>query len=160
MADLVHVHLVAAAPNRGWVAGLTYKETQSSCLYLAFVVDVRSRYLAGWQASRFLRAELALDALEMSVRNRRGERSQGLAHRSDRGVQDLAVRYAERPDQAGAVASVGPRGDSNDCALTESFNSPYKTALVRQLGPWRGLDDGELDTLEWVDWSNKRRLHA
>jgi putative transposase len=75
-------------------------------------------------------------------------------------AQDPAVRYTERPDQAGAVASVGSRGDSNDCALTESFNSPYKTALVCQRGPCRGLGDVELDTLEWVDWFNQRRLHA
>jgi putative transposase len=56
------------------------------------------------------------------------------------------------------VNSVGSRGDSYDCdALAESVNGFYKTELVRNKGPWRGLDDLELATLEWVDWFNHRR---
>ena len=43
-------------------------------------------------------------------------------------------------------------------ALAESINGLYKTELVRNRGPWRGLDDLELATLEWVDWFNHRRL--
>jgi putative transposase len=56
------------------------------------------------------------------------------------------------------VNSVGSRGDSFDNALAESINGLYKTELVRNKGPWRGLDDLELATLEWVDWFNHRRL--
>ena len=54
--------------------------------------------------------------------------------------------------------SVGSKGDSYDNALAESINGLYKTELVRNKGPWRGLDDLELATLEWVDWFNHRRL--
>ena len=56
------------------------------------------------------------------------------------------------------VTSVGSRGDSYDNALAESVNGLYKTELVRKQGPWRGLEDLELATLEWVDWYNHRRL--
>ena len=75
-------------------------------------------------------------------------------------TQYLAVRYTERLAQARAVASVGSRGDSYDNALAESFNGLYKTELIRKDGPWRGLEDVEYATLEWVDWFNQRRLHT
>ena len=73
---------------------------------------------------------------------------EGLVHHSDRGSQYLAIRYTERLAEAGAVTSVGSRGDSYDNALAESFNGLYKTELIRQRGPWRGLDDVEYATLE------------
>lgn len=79
-------------------------------------------------------------------------------HHSDRGVQYLSIRYTERVADAGGVSSVGSRGDSYDNALAESVIGLYKTELVRNKGPWRGLDDLELATLEWVDWWNHRRL--
>ena len=73
-------------------------------------------------------------------------------------MQYLAIRYTERLAESGVVNSVGSRGDSYDNALAESINGLYKTELVRARGPWRGLDDLELATLEWVDWFNHRRL--
>jgi putative transposase len=79
-------------------------------------------------------------------------------HHSDRGSQYLAIRYTERLAANGVVNSVGSRGDSYDNAMAESIIGLYKTELVRNKGPWRGLDDLELATLEWVDWFNHRRL--
>jgi putative transposase len=75
-------------------------------------------------------------------------------------VQYLAIRYTERLAEAGAVPSVGSRGDSYDNALAESFNGLYKAELIRHRGPWRGLDDVEYATLEYVDRFNRRRLHG
>jgi putative transposase len=75
-------------------------------------------------------------------------------------AQYLAIRYTERLAEAGAVASVGSRGDSYDNTLAESFNGLYKTELIRHRGPWRGLDDVEHATLDYVDWFNHRRLHG
>jgi putative transposase len=74
--------------------------------------------------------------------------------------QYLAIRYTERLDTAGAVRSVGSKGDSYDNAAAESLIGLYKTELIRRRGPWRGLDDVELATLEYVDWFNHRRLHS
>ena len=54
--------------------------------------------------------------------------------------------------------SVGSRGDSYDNALAETIVGLYKAELVRNRGPWRGLDDLEYATLEWIDWFNHRRL--
>jgi putative transposase len=158
--DLVARRFRAPAPNRLWVADLTYVKTHSGWVYVAFVVDVCSRVVVGWQASRSLRTDLALDALEMALWARRAAPLQGLIHHSDRGGQYLAIRYTERLAEAGAVASVGSRGDSYDNALAESFNGLYKTELIRRCGPWRGLEDVEYATLEYVDWFNHRRLHG
>jgi putative transposase len=158
--DLVARQFRAPAPNRLWVADLTYVKTHSGWVYVAFVMDVCSRFVVGWQASRSLRTDLALDALEMALWSRRTKELAGLIHHSDRGVQYLAIRYTERLAEAGAVPSVGSRGDSYDNALAESFNGLYKTELIRHRGPWRGLDDVEYATLVYIDWFNQRRLHG
>jgi len=155
--DLVARDFSAERPNQLWVADLTYVATWSGFVYVALVIDAFSRFIVGWQASRSLRTDLALDALEMAIWSRRGE-LQGLVHHSDRGSQYLAIRYTERLAEAGAVTSVGSRGDSYDNALAETIIGLYKTELIRRRGPWKGLDEVEYATLEWVDWFNHRRL--
>ncbi|APC36906.1 integrase [Nocardiopsis dassonvillei] len=160
--DLVERAFTADAPNRLWVADITYIRTFAGWVYAAFVIDVFSRRVVGWQVSRSLRTDLALDALEMAVWNRAhvGRRIDGLVHHSDRGVQYLAVRYTQRLAEAGAVASVGTTGDSYDNALAEAFHSLFKAELVRNRGPWRNLDHLEIAVAEYVDWFNHRRLHG
>ena len=159
--DLVDRQFTADRPNRLWVADLTYVRTWSGFVYVAFVTDVFSRRIVGWQASRSLKTDLALNALEQAVwdRTRDGDDLDGLVHHSDRGVQYLAIRYTERLAANGVVNSVGSKGDSYDNAMAETMFGLYKTELVRNKGPWRGLDDLELATLEWVDWFNHRRIH-
>jgi putative transposase len=156
-ADLVDRDFSAQRPNQLWVADLTYVATWSGFVYVALVIDAFSRFIVGWQASRSLRTDLALDALEMAIWRRRGGLD-GLVHHSDRGSQYLAIRYTERLAEAGAVTSVGSRGDSFDNALAETIIGLYKAELIRRRGPWRGIDEVEYATLEWVDWFNHRRL--
>jgi putative transposase len=157
-ADLVARDFSAPAPNRLWVADLTYVRTWSGFCYVAFIVDVYARVIVGWQATPHLRTDLALDALEQAIWARKDEDLWGLVHHSDRGSQYLSVRYTERLADNGVVNSVGSRGDSYDNALAESVIGLYKAELVRNRGPWRGLDELEYATLEWVDWWNHRRL--
>jgi len=159
-ADLVERRFSAPAPNRLWVADLTYVKTHSGWVYVAFIIDVYSRFIVGWQASRSLRSDLALDALEMAIWARRDRDLAALVHHSDRGVQYLSIRYTERLAEAGVAASVGSKGDSYDNALAESFNGLYKWELVHRRGPWRGLEDVEWATLTYIDWFNHRRLHG
>jgi transposase InsO family protein len=156
-ADLVARDFAAQRPNQLWVADLTYVATWSGFVYVALVIDAFSRFIVGWQASRSLRTGLALDALEMAIWRRQAQ-LEGLVHHSDRGSQYLAIRYTERLAEAGAVTSVGSRGDSYDNALAETIIGLYKTELIRRRGPWKGLDEVEYATLEWVDWFNHRRL--
>ena len=159
-ADRVARQFRAPGPDRLWVADLTSVKTHGGWVYVAFIIDVFSRFVVGWQASRSLRTDLALDALEIALWARRARRATGLVHHSDRGVQYLAVRSSERLADAGVQASVGSRGDSYDNALAESFHGLYKAELIRHAGPWQGLDDVEFATLDYVDWFNHRRLHG
>lgn len=160
--DLVNRKFLASRPNVLWVADLTYVRTFSGWVYVAFVLDVYSRMIVGWQVSTRLYTDLALDALRMGIwrREHAGQDLSGLTHHSDRGVQYRAIRYAERLAESDAVASVGSKGDSYDNAMAEALNSLYKAELIRNRGPWVGINDVEIATAEWVDWYNERRLHG
>jgi putative transposase len=158
-SDLVDRQFVAPAPNRLWVADLTYVKTFTGWVYVAFIIDVFSRFIVGWQISTSLRSDLAIDALEMAIYSRNGRDLSHVIHHSDRGVQYLSIRYSERLGEAEIVASVGSKGDSYDNALAESFNGLYKTELIHRKGPWRNVEHVEWATLNYVDWFNNRRIH-
>ena len=72
--------------------------------------------------------------------------------------QYLSIRYTERLFDAGIEPSVGSRGDSYDNALAETVIGLFKTEVIHRNGPWRGFDDVEFATLEWVWWFNHQRL--
>jgi len=155
-ADLVKRDFTASQPNQLWVADLSYVASWAGFVYVAFVIDAFSRRIVGWRVSRSLRSDLALDALEQALYARPD--TQQLVHHSDRGVQYLSIRYTERLAQAGIEPSVGSSGDSYDNALAETIIGLYKTEVIRPLGPWRNVDHVEFETLNWVDWFNRRRL--
>ena len=119
------------------------------------MAEPRRRAISSTAASS-LRTDLALDALEQALYDR--ETDGPLVHHSDRGSQYLAIRYTDRLLAAGIESSVGSRGDAYDNALAETINGLYKTEVIYHLGPWKGLDDVEYATLEWVAWYNSQRL--
>jgi len=165
--DLVKRKCTATAPNQLWVADLTYVRTHAGWTYVAFVLDVFSRMIVGWQVSTSLRTDLALDALDMGLwaRQRAGQDVTGLVHHSDRGVQYRAIRYTQRLAEAEAVASVGSRGDSYDNAMAEALKSLFKAECIRNPvmrpnGGWKSATDVEIAVAEYIDWYNHRRLHG
>jgi len=155
-ADLVDRQFFAVRPNQLWVADITYVTTWSGFVYVAFVIDVFSRYIVGWRVSRSLQTDLVLDALEQALWSRKHKK--GLIHHSDHGSQYLSIRYSERLSEAGIEASTGSVGDSYDNALAETINGLYKTEIIHKRAPWKTVDEVEYATLEWVDWFNNRRL--
>ncbi len=160
--DLVNRDFHAAAPNRLWVVDITYVPiTAGGFAYAAFVIDAFSRMIVGWRVAGHMRTSLALDALEMAVsaRLRAGQDLTGLVHHSDRGGQYLAIRYAARLEQAGAITSVGSKGDSYDNALAETIIGLYKAELIRHRGPWHSVPLVEAATAWWVGWFSNRRLY-
>ena len=159
-SDLLERCFDAAAPNRRWVADITYVRTFSGWVYTAFVMDLFARRILGWQVADHLRSDLALDALEMAVWSRRDEDLRGLVHHSDRGVQYTSIRYAERLSEERAVRSVGSKGDSYDNAAAEALNSLYKRELIDPEKDWVGVDDVMLATMDWVQWYNEDRIHS
>ena len=156
--DLVTRQFTAARPNQLWVADLTYVATWRGFVYVAFVIDVFSRRIVGWRVSSSLRSDLALDALEQALYGRPLAPATPLVHHSDRGAQYLSIRYTERRAAAGIERSVGSAGDSYDNALAETVIGLFKTEEIRRRGPWKGLEDVEFATLEWVAWYNHQRL--
>jgi putative transposase len=148
--DFVKRKFSASAPNHLWVADITYVRTAAGWVYVAFVVDVFSRFIVGWKVSTSLKTGLAFDALEMAL-HARGEYND-LVHHNDRGVQYLSIRYSDRLADVGVTASVETKGDSHDNALAESFNGLYKWELIHRRDGWRDADHVEWETLLYVDW--------
>ena len=145
-ADLVDRDFSAQRPNQLWVADLTYVATWSGFVYVALVIDAFSRFIVGWQAARSLRTDLALDALEMAIW-RRQTQLEGLVHHSDRGSQ-LGFKGSSQHRLLLTGSTMRWPRRSSGCTR------PSWSAGVA----WRGIDDLEYATLEWVDWFNHRRL--
>jgi putative transposase len=158
--DLLERDFTAPAPNRRWVADITYVPTACGFVYTAFVTDLFSRKIVGWQVADHLRAGLALDALEMAIFARRDGIGEELVHHSDRGAQYTSIRYTQRLEDIGAVRSVGSKGDSYDNAAAEAVNSLYKKELINREGPWQDAGQVTVATAEWVAWYNEDRLHS
>ena len=155
--DLVNRQFKADRPNQLWVADFTYVSTWQGFAYVAFIIDVYSRFIVGWRVSRHMRTDFVLEALEQALHARQPVAHQ-LIHHSDRGSQYLSIRYAERLSEAGIEPSVGSVGDSYDNALAETINGLYKAELVHKQGPWKTVDALEWETLNWVVWFNQQRL--
>lgn len=159
-ADLVKRQFTAEAPGRLWVADITYVRTWQGFAYVAFVTDVYSRRITGWNVAATLRADiLPLQALDMAAWQAGGDLT-GLIHHADHGSNYLSLVYTGRIAELGATPSTGSVGDSYDNALAEAVNGLYKTELIRRRGPWRTIEQVELATLEWVWWWNHQRLHG
>jgi putative transposase len=138
--DLVKREFTAAGPRLLWVADITYVATWQGFAYVAFVTDVFSRRIVGFNVAATLRAEiLPLQALDMAAWDARDNLA-GLTHHSDHGSNYMSLVYTDRIVELGATPSTGTVGDSYDNALAEAVNGLYKTELIRQRGPWRTVE--------------------
>lgn len=140
-----------------WVSDFTYVRTGLSLAYVAFVIDAFARRIVGWQVSNSLKSDLALNALELAIAERKADGQCSLVHHSDRGSQYLSIRYTARLALAGTEPSVCSWGDSYDNALAESIIG-LQQDLIYPRGPWTRLEDVALATLEYVWWFNHHRL--
>ena len=126
--NLLNRNFTATAPNRIWLADITYIETDQGWLYLAAVMDLYSRRIVGWAMADNLRTELPSAALQMAISAKRP--GAGLIHHSDRGVQYASEDYRKVIQSAGFQASMRRRADCYDNAPMESFFHTLKTELV------------------------------
>jgi putative transposase len=160
-ADLVQRRFAPPAPNRLWVADLTYVSTWSGFAYVAFVTDAYARRILGWRVASTMTTAMVLDGIEQAIWTRQREGLfdlKDVVHHTDRGSQYTSIRFTERLAEAGIQPSVGAVGSSYDNALAETINGLYKTELIKPRKPWRTIEEVELATAEWVDWFNHRRL--
>jgi putative transposase len=154
--DVVQRDFTATGPNGLWVADLTYVRTWQGFAYLAFILDVYSRMLIGWQLATHMRSSLVVDALEMAVGLRQPTAGDLVAH-TDRGSQYTSLHYTDRLDDHGIAPSVGSRGDAYDNAMAEAWVATYKTELVADR--LLSFEHLEHETLRWISFYNHDRLH-
>jgi len=161
-ADLVSRQFAPPAPNRLWVADLTYVSTWSGFAYVAFVIDAYARRILGWRVAATMATTMVLDSIEQAIWTRTQEGVldfNDVVHHSDRGSQYTSIRFTERLAGAGIQPSVGAVGSSYDNALAESIIGLYKTELIHRSKPWRTVEDVEMATARWVDWFNNQRIY-
>jgi putative transposase len=156
--DLVERDFSAQKPNQLWVADLTYLRSWEGLSFLAFVVDVFSRRVVGWQLASHMRTDLVLDALRMALGARGAGADVELVHHSDRGSQYTSIDFTQELTDHGVLASVGSVGDAYDNAMAESFVDSFKTELVADR-VWQSRSQLELAVVEWISWFNDDRLH-
>jgi putative transposase len=125
--DLVDRNFVAEAPNRLWVADITYLPTAAGFLYLAVVLDAFSRRIVGSAMANHLRSDLVLDAMEMAVGQRK---PRDVIHHSDQGSQYTSLAFGNRCQEAGVRPSMGSVGNAYDNAMAESFFSTLECELL------------------------------
>lgn len=166
--DLLNREFTAPRPNHTWVTDFTYVPTWSGFVYVAFVIDLFSRAIVGWQASTikdtaFVEACLRMALWRRDQMNRPIEA--GLIHHSDAGSQYTSVRFTETVALEGLAASIGSVGDAYDNAAAETVMGLFKNEAIRngspfRTGPLKGLADVEEVTFDWVAWYNNERLHS
>ena len=148
----------AEAPNKKWVADITYIATQEGWLYLATILDLFSRRVVGWAMSPRMTSDLTLSALDMATRRCRPGR--GLIHHSDQGSQYTDSKYQAVLAAHGIVASMNGVGTWYDNAPMESFFATLKSELVHHRA-YRSRAEASPDLFYYIEaWYNRRRLHS
>lgn len=156
--DLVQRDFTASDPNRLWVGDLSYLRCWEGIVYFAFVIDVFSRKIVGWQLASHMRTDLVLDALRMALGIRQPGADFALVSHSDRGSQYTSAAYTQVLDDHQVLASVGTVGDAYDNAMAESFVDSFKTELIKDR-VWQTRSQLELAIVEYIGWFNNSRLH-
>lgn len=155
--DLVNRDFSATAPNRLWVADITFIPTLAGVLYLGVVLDVFSRRVVGWAMAAHMKTELVLSALEMALGQRNVD---NVIHHSDQGSQYTSLAFGLRCKKAGIRPSMGSVGDCYDNALCESFFATLECELIDRL-TFKNHKDAEMQIFDFIEgWYNLHRRHS
>jgi transposase InsO family protein len=158
--DLLERDFSAQAPNTRYVGDITCLPVgEGRFLYLATVIDLYSRRLAGWSIAEHMRTELIADALKAAAATRGGNLRGAIFH-SDNGAQYASKQFAELCDSLGVTRSRGAVGTSADNAAAESFNATLKRETLQGAKHWPGARATRLAVFRWVTRYNTRRLHS
>jgi putative transposase len=156
--NILNREFTVAAPNRVWVADMTYLWTQEGWLYLAAVLDLFSRRIVGWALASHMREELVEAALQMAVCRRRP--APGLLHHSDRGSQYADSDYQIALKNAGITVSMSRKGNCWDNAVMERFFGSLKSERTDQMN-YLTRQEAKIDVIDYIEmFYNSRRLHS
>jgi transposase InsO family protein len=157
--DLIGRDFTATQPNTRYVGDITYLPLEGGkFLYLATVIDLASRRLAGWAITDHMRTELVTDALAAAKRTR-GSLAGAVLH-TDHGAQYTSRAFADACNQAGVRQSMSAVGSSADNALAESFNATFKRETLQGGKSWSSEREARLDAFRWLNRYNTRRRHS
>ncbi|MEW9513534.1 IS3 family transposase [Streptomyces bacillaris] len=153
--DLIGRDCTADRPNTKYVGDITYLPIDGGKFcYLATVIDLASRRLAGWAIADHMRADLVTDALAAAIRTR-GSLAGSIMH-TDHGAQYTRI-FAEACRSAGVLRSMSAIGSSADNALAESFNATFKRETLQGRKSWPTEREARLDAFRWLHRYNTRR---
>jgi len=158
-ADLVERDFSASRPDELWVCDFTRLRCWDGVVYFAFVIDVYSRRVVGWQLATHMRDTLVIDALRMALAQRRSGADVVLVVHSDAGSQYTSYDHTQVLDDHDVLQSIGTVGDALDNALAESFVDSFKTELIRDRA-WPTRTGLEFAIVEYLGWFNHDRLHS
>jgi transposase InsO family protein len=157
-SHLLKRDFTADAPNKKWVADITFIETQEGWLYLSGVLDIYSRKIVGWAMDKYHDAELVKTALSMALLSR--QPAAGLIHHSDRGSA-----YASHSSQLllrehNIQASMSGIGDCYDNAMMESFWATLKEECFGQI-IFASRNEAKAAIFEYIEvYYNRKRIHS
>jgi putative transposase len=156
--DLLDRDFSADAPNRCWVADITYLRSWEGWLYLVAVQDLYSRRIVGWSMADHMRTELVTDALQMALQRRRPDR--GLIWHSDQGGQFVSLAFGQQARKARIAQSMGSKGDCFDNAVAESFFATIKKELIHRRA-WPTKNELRTEVFDYIEvFYNRQRRHS
>jgi transposase InsO family protein len=149
-----------AAPNRVWLADITFIWTQEGWLYLAVVLDAHSRKIVGWSMSHRMHAGLVMDALRMAIGRRCPDQAERLLHHSDRGSQYASQAFQDLLREHNITCSMSRKGNCWDNAMMESFFATLKKERVHHES-YVTREAARQSVFEYIElFYNIRRRHS
>ena len=157
-SNLLKRDFTAPAPNKKWVADITFIETQEGWLYLSGVLDIYSRKIVGWAMDKHHDADLVKTALHMALLAR--QPSAGLIHHSDRGSEYASHSYQRLLQEQNIQASMSSKGDCYDNAMMESFWATLKEECCGQK-IFSSRNEAKSAIFEYIEvYYNRKRIHS
>lgn len=146
------------APNRIWLADITYLWTLEGWLYIAAILDLFSRRVVGWAMENHMRETLVNEALQMALGRRQPK--QGLLHHSDRGVQYASDNYQSALSAAGITVSMSRKGNCWDNSVMERFFGSLKAERTNNT-IYKTREEAKADIIDYIEmFYNSKRLHS
>jgi putative transposase len=147
----------ADRPDQIWVTDVTFIPTGAGWLYLAVMIDLYTRLVAGWSMKDRPNQELVNEALMMAVEQRKPK--PGLIHHSDQGILYSSGSYLELLKKYGMLRSMSGKGNCYDNAVAESFFSSLKNEIIHHRN-YQTRDEARTEIFEYIElFYNRKRLH-